>query len=203
MSRGLNKIFDTILERTPSREVAEADLHAVPPGRFQVLDVDKDGSIREFVEENGLAFKPGRGFYEFTKTETIQGYKEIILMDRATGDLFAGEKARDLLGLPDAASARIGPADLDRYAIFVQSTSYNRRLLGDTRFLYEVEDWDRAATETKPTPATRAKPIASRRKKVKPAAGRTKATVKAKPGKPKTKPGGRTKAGSGRKTAKR
>src|SRR5438067_7995473 len=87
MNRGLNRIFSTMLRRPAAEVFAEADLRAVPPGRFQVLDVDKDTPIKDFVEENGLRFKKGRGFYEFTKTETIQGYKEIVLLDRAAGDL--------------------------------------------------------------------------------------------------------------------
>jgi hypothetical protein len=78
------------------------------------------------------------------KTETIQGHKEIVLMDKATGDLFTGEDARDMLGLPRDSTARIKPAALDKYVVFVQSTSYNRKLVGGTRFLYEVDDWDRA-----------------------------------------------------------
>jgi hypothetical protein len=203
MSRGLTKIFDTILERRPSRDLGGDDLQAVPPGRFQVLDVDADASIQKFVEDNGLTFKTGRGFYEFTKPETIQGYKEIVLMDRATGDLFAGEKARELLGLPDGGTSRIRPADLDKFAVFVQSTSYNRRLLGDTRFLYEVEDWDRGAAATEPTTATRAKHITSRKKKTKAGTTRTRAAVKAKPGKGKSKRTVKGKPGGGRKTAKR
>src|SRR5262249_19229024 len=88
MNRGLNKIFSTMLGRKASTTFDDPDLHAVPPGRFQILDVDKDDSIREYVEDNGLSFKPGRGFYEFTKTETIQPYKEIILTETSTGDLF-------------------------------------------------------------------------------------------------------------------
>ena len=91
-----------------------------------------------FVTENGLNFKKGRGFYEFTKTETIQGHKEIVLMDRKTGDLYSGTAARDLLGL-SSTTARIRPASLDKYVVFVQSTSVNRRLVGGTRFLYEVD----------------------------------------------------------------
>jgi hypothetical protein len=154
MSRGLNRMFDTMLKRKPARLSSEAELQAVPPGRFQVLDVDEDATIRDFVEDNGLNFKPGRGFYEFTKTETIQGHKDIILMDRDTGDMFEGEKAREMLGLPEGETARIGPADLEKYVVFVQSTSYNRRLVGGTRFLYEVEDWDRGADESAAVSAT-------------------------------------------------
>lgn len=143
MSRGLDKIFSAMLKRESSSLFEEADLRAVKPGRFQVLEVDKDSAIKGFVLENGLTFKKGRGFYEFTKTETIQGYKEVILMERKTGDLFEGEKARELLGLPAGATVRIAPSSLEKYAVFVQSTSVNRKLMGGTRFLYEVADWAR------------------------------------------------------------
>ena len=121
-----------------------SDLTAVPVGRFQVLDVDEDCSIREFVESNGLAFEKGRGFYEFTKSVKIQDYKEIILKDRVTGDMFQGERAREIVGIPSG-TIRIAPSKTitDQYIVFVQSTSYNRKLLGSTKFLYEVSDWER------------------------------------------------------------
>ncbi len=182
MNRGLDKMFSTMLGRAATTTYATADLRAVPPGRFQVLEVDKETAIKAFVEENGLAFKKGRGFYEFTKTETVQGYKEIILMDRATGDCFAGDKAREMLGLPIGESARIRPTDLEKYAVFVQSTSVNRVLMGHTRFLYEVEDWDRAGSEETGTtaaapamsaPAAPAAPAASPTATAKPAAAST------------------------------
>lgn len=143
MSRGLNKMFNSMMKREATSYFESADLRTVKPGRFQVLDVDKDSPIKGFVLENGLNFKTGRGFYEFTKTETIQGYKEIILMERTTGDLFEGEAAREMLGLSAGATARIKPNNLEKYVVFVQSTSANRKLMGKTRFLYEVEDWDR------------------------------------------------------------
>ncbi|WP_375499984.1 vWA domain-containing protein [uncultured Nostoc sp.] len=143
MSRGLNKIFNTMMNRETTSYYESADLRAVTPGRFQILEVEQDISIKAFVLENGLSFKVGRGFYEFTKTETIQAQKEIILMDRATGDLFEGGAAREMLGLPMDATIRIKPSNLEKYVVFVQSTSANRKLIGKTRFLYEVEDWDR------------------------------------------------------------
>lgn len=65
-------------------------------------------------------------------------------MDRKTGDLFSGDGARELLGLPPGETVRIRPASLEKYVVFVQSTSNNRKLMGGTRFLYEVEDWDGA-----------------------------------------------------------
>lgn len=143
MSRGLNNIFNTMMNREATSYYESADLRAVTPGRFQILEVEQDISIKAFVLENGLSFKVGRGFYEFTKTETIQAQKEIILMDRETGDLFEGGAAREMLGLPMDATIRIKPSNLEKYVVFVQSTSANRKLIGKTRFLYEVEDWDR------------------------------------------------------------
>lgn len=143
MNRGLNKMFDTMLKREGAAVYESAELRSVKPGRFQILDVDNEISIKAFVLENGLAFKTGRGFYEFTKTETIQGKKEIVLMERLTGDLFEGEAAREMLGLPMGETVRLKPSNLEKYAVFVQSTSANRKLMGGTRFLYEVEDWDR------------------------------------------------------------
>jgi len=143
MSRGLNKMFNTMMKRETTSYYESADLRAVTPGRFQILEVEQDISIKAFVLENGLSFQVGRGFYEFTKTETIQAKKEIILMDRATGDLFEGGAAREMLGLPMDATIRIKPSNLEKYVVFVQSTSANRKLIGKTRFLYEVEDWDR------------------------------------------------------------
>lgn len=145
MNRSLNRVFSTMLRRKVETASTDADLHAVAPGRFQVLEVDRDAPIKQFVEDQGATFKKGRGFYEFTKTETIQGHKEIILMDRASGDFYEGEKARELLGLPTGETARIRPTDLETYTVFVQSTSVNRKLIGGTKFLYEVEDWDRPA----------------------------------------------------------
>jgi hypothetical protein len=116
-----------------------ADLLAVAPGRFQVLMVDHDMDIKSFCNDQGVTFKRGRGFYEFMKAETIQDHKEIVLMDRHSGDLYSGKAARDMLRLPEHGSVKIKPADLKQYRIFVQSTSNNRKLIGGYSFLYEVD----------------------------------------------------------------
>ena len=54
----------------------------VDPARFQVLDVDDRCDIKSFVQRNGLIFKPGRGFYEFTKPEKVSDKKEVVLVDK-------------------------------------------------------------------------------------------------------------------------
>ncbi len=150
MSRAAETIFDGLLGRTARKSRwGEAGLEAVDPARFQVLSVDSDQAIREFVQNNGLRFKTGRGFYEWTKRETVQEKKEVVLVDRNTGDMFTGGHARELIGLPYGNRADINPNDLpaelrNRFKFFIQSTSYNRKLKAGTQFLYEVEDWDRA-----------------------------------------------------------
>ena len=60
--------------------------------------MDSKVYIKEFVQQNSLIFKAGRGFYEFTKPEIISEKKEVVLLDKATGDMFTGPEAFDLIG---------------------------------------------------------------------------------------------------------
>lgn len=141
-SRAVSEVFDTLLARktsTADRLCGKVDgLKAVPLGRFQMLDVPKDYTIADFVRDNALPFEIGRGFYEFTKRETIQDHKEVVLLDKHSGDMYTGAAAREMLDLPAHGAIRLSPKSLDKYAVFVQSTSANRKLIGGTRFLYEV-----------------------------------------------------------------
>jgi hypothetical protein len=146
MTRGVDGMIGTMLGRKESERFTTTvgALGAVPGGRFQVLEVDRDVSIKDFVLEQGATFNKGRGFYEFTKRVKVQDYKEVILMDNKTGDLFSGDKSRQMAGIPIGVTANVSPGSgaLAGYTCFIQSTSYNRKLLGGTKFLYEVEDWE-------------------------------------------------------------
>lgn len=142
MNRSLDVIFAAMRGRETARTYAPMSLDVVPPGRFQVLDVDEDCVIKNFVNEQGLRFNTGRGFYQLSKSELVQGTKEIILRNRETGDFFSGKKAREMLGLPTFdKDVRLGNKHIDGYDIFIQSTSYTRKLVSGTKFLYEVDDW--------------------------------------------------------------
>lgn len=143
MTRSLSAIFDKLLKRDPSTGVyASVDARASDPARFQRIHVSVDQPIKELVQANGLIFKVGRGFYEFTKRETIQASKEVLILDNETGDMFEGTAAREVLGLPHGASINLNPRDAgfdtSKYKVFVQSTSANRKLIGGTTFLYEA-----------------------------------------------------------------
>lgn len=143
MDRNMAQVFSTLTGTRINVKAGPRGLLPVPAGRFQVLSVDAPEMISEFVKAQGLSFKKGRGFYEFMKSETIQEKKEVVLVDNATGDMFGGDKAREMIGLPFGMRGKIKPAAIHGYTVFVQSTSWNRKLVPGTRFLYEVEDWDR------------------------------------------------------------
>ena len=138
-------LFDKLLGREVTETVAkEGGIKPVKYGRFKTLDVDSGIDkiqIRTLVKDKGLDFKTGRGFYQFTKPENISMKKEIVLAHKKTGNVYTGESARMLLGVTYASyemTRRIKPSDYMDFDIFVQSTSYNRNLIGGTKFMYEV-----------------------------------------------------------------
>lgn len=150
-TRSMDNLAATLLHRAP--QVGKSNLTPVKPGRFQILtisdeDCASDGkiAIKAFVEAQGFKFEKGRGFYELGRAETIQDYKEIVVMDRNTGDFFTGEaNIRALLNvrpLPPGSKEKIKLSEisgLDKYRIFIQSMSVNRKLVSGAMFLYNIE----------------------------------------------------------------
>ncbi|MEO1271521.1 MAG: hypothetical protein AAFX99_25795, partial [Myxococcota bacterium] len=124
----------------------DVSLEPVPPGRFQRLEVDRDISIRDFVKENvgEDAFKKGSGYYQFGKKATkVQSYKQVVLVDRDSGEMFSGNAARKIIRLPKGRDYKLRPSevDLNKYWVFIQSTSVNRKLFAADNFLYEVAEF--------------------------------------------------------------
>lgn len=137
-SRPTTRYSSGTTSATPSLD-KESELRPSPPSRFQVFTVDEDMGIKDFCIKMGITFKVGRGFYEFTKPEIIQKKKEIILMDKVTKELYEGDVAREIAGIgPNEDNAKIKPGKLEKYRMFIQSTSANRKLIGGNGFLYEV-----------------------------------------------------------------
>ena len=117
----------------------ESELHPCAPTKFQVFRVEADIGIKEFCEMMSIRFAKGRGFYEFIKPEIVQPQKEIVLMNRETGDLYEGDTARAIAGIgTNEERAKIKPGDLPKYRIFIQSTSVNRKLLAGQGFLLSL-----------------------------------------------------------------
>jgi hypothetical protein len=133
----------------------EDGLSPVDSGRFQVIPVDEEITIQNFIRNQGISYQAGRGFYELVrhgkKSYKVQQYKEIILQDRESGDMFTGPEVRQMLGLqPQCGGGKgsgvvepLAPKSLDKYRVFIQSTSYTRKLVPGSNLLYEVEDWRR------------------------------------------------------------
>jgi hypothetical protein len=124
-----------------------SQLVRVPAKRFQIIQVKRDIPIKALVAQHDLRFTVGHGFYELGhKPVLIQGTKQIVLWHKQTKELFTGIEARRILGLPlvdkDVKYRKRDTIGFP-YKVFVQSTSHNRKLLGGTLFLYEIEGWDK------------------------------------------------------------
>jgi len=119
-------------------------------GTFQKWPIPKEVSIRDFVngklsaspslsKKYGTSYKPGNGYYELTKPEDVQEQKHIAIMDKGGGAIYGGDQARALLGLPiGAGTCRVKPGNHMNFAIFVESTSLNRKLVRGTSLLYRA-----------------------------------------------------------------
>lgn len=84
--------------------------------------------IEDYVKRINKGVYPlGDAFYELVKPETIQGDKEIAVVEVDSNKVYVGDGARQLLGLP-ATKTRVKPDLNPDYKIFVQSNSLNRHL---------------------------------------------------------------------------
>ena len=106
-------------------------------------------SIRDFVETNGLTFRKGKGYYQLigrtadgkANSEIIQADKEVLFVDKSTGETISDTYwCREKLGVPFGTKATVRPLSMphimDKYEIFIQSNSVNRKLDSGTKFLY-------------------------------------------------------------------
>jgi acyl carrier protein len=122
--------------------------------KFQVMNVETDGetTIRDFVEMNGCTFSRGKGYYQLIErtadgkanSEVIQADKEVLFIDRATGEAISDTHwCREQLGVPYGIKATVRPLSIpgvmSKYDVFVQSNSYTRKLDPGCKFLYELE----------------------------------------------------------------
>lgn len=94
--------------------------------------VEKEASIKEWYEAKYKEpYSIGSCFYELTKRETIQKYKQILLLEKTTGKIFQAE-SRSLLGIPTDKDVKVDPGNHRKYKVLVQSTSTNRKLVRGT-----------------------------------------------------------------------
>lgn len=112
---------------------------------FMRWSVKEKTDIRTFVEEKCHdprvrakigGFERGKGYYELTKPELVQEYKDVAIMDKQTGAIFGGDQARALAKIPMGARVKVHPGNLGNYKLFILSTSNNRNLMPNTTLLY-------------------------------------------------------------------
>jgi hypothetical protein len=133
--RGTRNLFSTGVDAI-NRQTVTSTLTPLRPSEFNVIPVGWKAPIKEFVESRGFApYQIGKGYYQLMKPETIQPGKKIVMREKATGKVYAGNQARDLIGLPDNVAVRVKPEDNPEMDIFVQSTSVNRNLIPGTDVL--------------------------------------------------------------------
>ncbi len=127
-----------------------ADLSHVSPAQIRgaledisnkcrVLSVWKRVRIDDFCNDHLGGYIKGAGFYQLVKSEkAVQDYKQILIMEKGKTAIYAGDAARQMLGLPDH-SVKLIPGDHANFEIFVQSTSMNRMLDANTKMIYYAD----------------------------------------------------------------
>lgn len=108
---------------------------------FKSAVVTKHTSIKEFVElEVKRNYTIGSTYYALTKSETIRPHSKVLIMEKNKRTIWGGEAARTLIGLPASggSEAKVKIENLDKYDIYVQSTSLNRKLIPSTKILIDL-----------------------------------------------------------------
>jgi hypothetical protein len=116
-----NVIKKTLVDVSP-----EYKLHSVP----------SEYEIKDFVEDKTKKpYTKGCAFYQLMKKEFVQADKEVLVQDKKTKHIYAGQNVRSLIGIPDNQNVKVEPGNHGNYEIFVQSNSVKRKLPRGTKVL--------------------------------------------------------------------
>lgn len=128
--------FYADLSTTSLKEVKTSLVDISKEVDVYVVDAKNDGvQIRDFVEAQGVTYSKGCAFYMLSKTEAVQDYKQIAIRDKQSGAVYSGYAARNMLGLPQSGEVKLAPGQHGQYEIFIQSTSFNRKLVKGTNLM--------------------------------------------------------------------
>jgi hypothetical protein len=128
LTNGLKDIKNTKAKKSHQVDFKDVDLVPMSSDRFQVFDIEneiKSIPMITFTRQNGIFNKKGRSFYQLTKPEDLISANDILLRRKDTGEMFTG-------------SGTIEPPALEEYDVFAHSTSFSRKLVGGTKFIYEM-----------------------------------------------------------------
>jgi len=126
-SRGITSVKNFFA--TDLSDITKSDLKTMTDlsREFKLLTASKEEIIKDFVEaKTKKPYIKGDAYYQLTKKEKIQPYKNLLIMDKTTKKVYGGEEARDLIGLPTHDECRVDVGNHANYDLFIQSTSVNR-----------------------------------------------------------------------------
>lgn len=113
---------------------------------WPVSESDDGAVIVSFCEQRlgGKRMLKGAAFYQLTKPEArVQDYKKIVIRDKTSNAVYYGNAAKQMLGLPTVGQIKLWPGQQGNYDVFIQSTSYSRKLVKGSQLLY----WEKAGLQ--------------------------------------------------------
>lgn len=132
--RSTKNLFDLDVSKLTATAVA-TNLNQLSADQYVLIPVHNDSVIKPLVESwTKVSYTKGSAYYQLTKPEKVQGYKQICIQDKVNGKVYSGVNARQMLNLP-AHEVKVNPASHGMFDIFVQSTSINRKLMKGTKLL--------------------------------------------------------------------
>lgn len=136
--RSTTSLFDMSAGAVNKATIQAAGLKPLTAGSYLLVPVPADERIDEFTRNMGHPFVVGRGYYQLsTRSVQVQAQKGIAVVEKASGKVYTGAAARQMINLPDM-TVTIKAGHNPDYDIFIQSTSINRKLLAGTRYLYLI-----------------------------------------------------------------
>lgn len=138
--RSTKKLFEvtTDLSQVTKRDI-KANLVDMK-NQFKAFVVPKEEVVKEFVERKTRKnYVLGSTYYQLMKTEKVQPQKQILIVEKGKDEVWGGQEARDLIGLPPGVEAKVIPGNHSKYDIYVQSTSVNRKLPRGTKVLLDTK----------------------------------------------------------------
>jgi hypothetical protein len=96
---------------------------------FKLYDVPQEWEVKAFVESKTRKnYVTGQAYYLLVKPEKVQADKSLLLMEKGKREVWGGDEARRLAGIPVGVDVRVVPGNHAAYDVFVESRSHNRKL---------------------------------------------------------------------------
>ncbi len=141
--RSTNSFYSDLTNVTVRK--ARSELSEIT-GQVTIIQPKKQVLIKQCIEESGHPYIKGSAFYQLIKTEKkVQPYKLVAIRVKTSGKIYCGREARVMLGIDVPNTVRLVPGDHGKFDVFIQSTSYTRKIPANSLVLY----WPKAGSQKK------------------------------------------------------